>query len=615
MARRSALIRTVLGLFLFCTLPVTLYAQLLDQGGIADTDIKPTDVIIWETVSASQATNKEISVGFRLTTRENFSIYATNLKFNGPSGYTVAAIKGPKTVRIKDPIKGDEVDVYGPGDFEVTFAGLDTWKEAQFPFSITFLGCTERICLFPYTQDFSVALFQATSPKPDATTEVKAPDTTAQEEVAVAARTAITPAGDDLGQTLAKKFGTGGDMPLWLLFMIVFLGGLATNLTPCVAPMFPITARILAKRPGSSSLHSLAYSLGIIVSYSVLGLVVVFTGGFFGAVMAHPLVNLAYAVLFVLLTFAMLGFINLTALQNIGARIGNNGQGPTSTFLMGTAAGLVAAPCTGPVFGALLAYTANNPQQPTANALLMVFYASGFGMPYLFIGMAFKRIAQIRVNPLIQNTVKILFSAAIFGLAFYYLRIPLYEITMQMKPYWNNVFIVTGIVGIIALITTVKIWQNRDAKKLALIPTLSLGLALFALSQKLTTTDTTTAAPGTKISWIYNEEELYAQAKAANKPIIVDNWAEWCEACKKMDVTTFADPTVIGEIQANWMPLKLDLTLDDDKADVIKEKFKLSGLPTLVMLPPDGDVEKMQKIVGEVSASSLLEAMRAFRGQ
>jgi hypothetical protein len=100
-----------------------------------------------------------------------------------------------------------------------------------------------------------------------------------------------------------------GRGPLAIL-LIVFLGGLALNLTPCVLPMIPINLAIIGAgaQAGSRSrgfILGAAYGAAMAFVYGVLGLIVILTAGTFGEINASPWFNAGIAALFVVLGLAM----------------------------------------------------------------------------------------------------------------------------------------------------------------------------------------------------------------------------------------------------------------------------------------------------------------------
>ena len=87
-----------------------------------------------------------------------------------------------------------------------------------------------------------------------------------------------------------------GRGPLAIL-LLVLVGGLALNLTPCVLPMIPINLAIIGAgaQAGSRSRGFLlggAYGAAMAFVYGVLGLIVILTAGTFGTINASPWFNL-----------------------------------------------------------------------------------------------------------------------------------------------------------------------------------------------------------------------------------------------------------------------------------------------------------------------------------
>jgi thiol:disulfide interchange protein DsbD len=181
-----------------------------------------------------------------------------------------------------------------------------------------------------------------------------------------------------------------------------------------------------------------------------------------------------------------------------------------------------------------------------------------------------------------------------------------------LKPHWRELAL-SGLIGGLALCTLwVVVPRLAASKGSSLIPTAILGMGIFAATQWQVSGGAAAVAAHEKVLWHKVQADAFAAAKASGKPVLIDMWAEWCEACKKMDATTFADPVVLSEIGERWITLKMDLTEDNAETQKIQEVYGLQSLPTLVLLPPDGDASKRSNVMGYVNSATLINNLRQF---
>ncbi len=100
--------------------------------------------------------------------------------------------------------------------------------------------------------------------------------------------------------SLANQFEQSG---LFFTLIIVFLGGLALNLTPCVYPLIPITIGFFGgQSEGKTSrlfLMGLFYVLGMALTYSIVGVITALSGAIFGALLQNPFVILFIVLIFI----------------------------------------------------------------------------------------------------------------------------------------------------------------------------------------------------------------------------------------------------------------------------------------------------------------------------
>ena len=186
-----------------------------------------------------------------------------------------------------------------------------------------------------------------------------------------------------LGETLQQQ-------PL-LAIATLFGAGVLTSLTPCVYPMIPITAGIIAgtagERPSRGRLVALtlAYVSGLALLYALLGLIAGLTGSLFGTVSASPWARLAIGNLLLIFGLAMFDVIPIAAPDRLTRWAAGLGGGSLpAVFLLGATSGIVAAPCGAPAFAAVLTWVATTRSAALGFLYLFVF---SIGMTTLLVAV------------------------------------------------------------------------------------------------------------------------------------------------------------------------------------------------------------------------------------
>jgi len=192
--------------------------------------------------------------------------------------------------------------------------------------------------------------------------------------------------GYALSQTLQGQLDAGS---LSAVF-VVFAAGVLTSFTPCVYPMIPVTVTYIGGAAAGNRRRAVAlsttYVLGLAIVYAGLGVAAALLGKIFGEWTRHPVVYAGVGLIIIALGLAMLDVFTIpalaTGLQGKGARKG----GYLGAAVMGVAAGFVAAPCTAPVLGLLLAYVGQTRNVVWGGSLLFVF-ALGLGLLLMLLGV------------------------------------------------------------------------------------------------------------------------------------------------------------------------------------------------------------------------------------
>lgn len=175
-----------------------------------------------------------------------------------------------------------------------------------------------------------------------------------------------------------------------LALALAYTGGLLASLTPCVYPMLPITAGIIGRaNVGGSKLRALGLScihvFGMASTYAALGVFAAAGGHIFGSLASNPWTLLIVGNIFALFALWMLDVFPVPSLHGPALSGLTKLGGYAGIFAAGIAAALVAGPCTTPVLGALLTYTAVA-GNVAFGALLFFVFSLGLGTLLLAVG-------------------------------------------------------------------------------------------------------------------------------------------------------------------------------------------------------------------------------------
>ena len=322
--------------------------------------------------------------------------------------------------------------------------------------------------------------------------------------------------------------------------LLVLLGGLALNLTPCVLPMIPINLAIIgagthAGSRGRGFALGGVYGAAMAIVYGVLGVVVILTAGTFGTINASPWFNLGIAILFIALSLAMFDVITIDFSKfSSRVRVDEKRRGTfVVAFVMGAVAALLAGACVAPVVIQVVLFSSNLYAKGTTAALALPFLLGvGMAVPWPIAGAGLAALPKpgawmVRVKQVFG--VVILVTAAYYG----------YEAYGLFADRFVDASAVTSSV---------------DAQ--------------------------------VKAGWHRSLDEGLATAAREHKPVLIDMWATWCKNCLTMDQTTLKDPAVVSALDG-YVKIKFQAeNPDEPPAKSVMQRFDVIGLPTYVILRP-----------------------------
>lgn len=457
----------------------------------------------------------------------------------------------------------------------------------------------------------------------------------------------------------ARSLSTAGDTQIadWLdessfinIILITFGLGLLLSLTPCVLPMLPILLALVVgqqnagatsesdAKPSSMRLRSftltLAYVFGTSIVYTLLGVAAASVGAALAVWIQNPWVLSIFAIVLVLLAFAMFGGFNLQTPTGIQSRLNRlmdklPGGRYGSAFIMGMVSALIAGPCVAaPLAGVLLFISQTGDMLTGALALFALAWGQGASLIVIgttsgalmpkagswmegvkqFCGLLLLAVALWMVQPLLPSWLSVLLWAFLaFSLSV------VFGAFKSMDAQSNSVFAIfakaiaylTLIWGILLLIglATGRPSLLQPLQGLNLAPSTS---SISANAQLGNSGMAVKNADFQRINSIAELDDVIAQN--AGRPIMLDFYADWCVSCHQMEAFTFSVPDVAQKMRQMTL-IQADVTPNTPEHRELLKRFRLFGPPGIIFFDSNGNELKDIRVVGFQNAELFSESL------
>jgi len=415
-------------------------------------------------------------------------------------------------------------------------------------------------------------------------------------------------------------------------FILFSLGmGFLALLTPCVFPMIPITISFFtklgeqaqSKKENSSMKSTLTplsaatiYALGIIVIFTLLGLVLALTLGASGAqqIAQNPWINLLIGLLFIFFAFSLFGYYELQAPQFLTrySQQQESRSGYSGILFMSLTFTLASFTCTAALVGALL--VAASQGEYFWPIIGMLSFSAAFASPFFLLALFPQYLAKLPKSGGWLNSVKVIMGFLELAAAFKFIS------NSDLVWNWNIfdrevvLFIWVLIIFLIALYSLGFILFPHDTKPekisirrkilfaLTLMFSIYLSTGLFTNKVfagnssilKVTSGLVESYLPPPKSSsmWIEDLDLAYTKAKENNKPIFLDFTGYTCTNCRWMEINIFEEKEVI-KLFDEFILVKLYTDGREEKhkryRDLEINRFKTAALPYYVVLNSDDE--------------------------
>lgn len=619
----------ILLLLVLCLAPLSHAESLLDRlpslGGAAQPAFLPPDQAFGFEASVSDA--KTLTANFKVT--PSYYLYRDKIKVVVKSGSVkLRNLKLPQGDLKNDPNFGEMMVFHQSFQADVVLINNNTTAQS-IVIEATYQGCSENgLCYPPITKEVNLQL-----PAPVAA--VAAPvvpkiPTTLNDPVQTEPTTATAVAPEATSSSAPSENGKIAQVfkqkSFWLIVSFFFGAGLLLALTPCVFPMIPILSGIIVGRGHQiTKMHgfllSLAYVLGMALTYAGVGIAAGLSGSLLSSALQTPWVLGSFAAVFVLLSFSMFGFYELqlpSALQSKLSGTSNRLHGGhlSGVFIMGALSAIIVSPCVAaPMAGALL-YIGQTHDAVLGGVALFAL-AIGMGVPLLLVGASAG--ALLPKAGAWMEAIKNIFGVMMLAVAIWLISslLPL-SVVMLL---WAALLILSAIYlhALETLPHNAHGWNKLRKGIGILILLLGISLLIGALSGARDIMRPLSALGGgqavaqtshLQFERIKNLAELNARiAQVPGKTVMLDFYADWCVSCKEFENNTFTDPKVQAQLK-NTLLLQIDLTANNDDDKAFLKHYELFGPPAILFFDKQGKERSDARVIGYQDAEQFLASIK-----
>ncbi|MBE7423451.1 MAG: protein-disulfide reductase DsbD [Zoogloeaceae bacterium] len=435
---------------------------------------------------------------------------------------------------------------------------------------------------------------------------------------------ASTAADEDESSQLAGLLKNAG---FWLILTTFFGAGMLLALTPCVFPMYPILSGIIVGHGHKITkwrafILSMAYVLGMAAAYAAAGVAAGLSGSMLSAALQNAWVLGGFAMVFVILSLSMFGFYELQLPAFLQSKLSEEsghlkGGSLHGVAAMGALSALIVGPCVAaPLAGALL-YIAQTRDAALGGAALFAM-ALGKGVPLVIVGVSTRSLLP-HTGPWMES-VKKAFGVMLLALAIW--------LVSPVLPAWAHL----GAWGALAIGTAIflraldplppharnaaRFWKGVGMVLLLAGATQivgALGGSRDPLQPLGFLRSAGTANEHVAFERVKTVAELETRLAAADRPVLLDFYADWCVSCKEMEKYTFSNPKVAAQMRRMTL-LQVDVTANSDADKALLKRFGLFGPPGILFFDRQGKERPGLRVVGYLPADKFIKVVNTALG-
>ncbi|ANB19683.1 protein-disulfide reductase DsbD family protein [Dokdonella koreensis] len=515
----------------------------------------------------------------RWTMPDGYYLYRdkTELALEDAAGMTLGALRWPPGVDHVDEHFGSVVVYYHQVELPVALRRSDG-AAGPLKLRAAFQGCKENGICYPVmirTVDVALpALTDAELAKAQAgfVPAAAAPDASAADASAENALRSTPP-----------ETGTG---TLAGALLLALLGGLVLNLMPCVLPVLSLKVIGLAQSGESltkARSHALWYTLGVLVSFAAIGLLVIALRAAGQALgWGFQLQQPAFVALLVYVLLAV--GLSLSGVFSIGSGLAGTGQnlanrsGPAGDFFTGVLACIVASPCTAPFMGPALGFAFAS----SSLVALLIFLALGLGLalPFLIVGFVPALASRLPKPGAWMETLK-----QVLAFPMYLTAVWLIWVLGKQRGVDAIGLVLAGAVVLALGLWWFERsrWSGRPLVRALVVAVVLAALVPIVGITRLPPPAVDAAAIEAQGAVPYSREKL-AALRTEGRTVFVNMTADWCVTCKANEKNVLGSAHFRERLAAaNAVYMKGDWTNVDPEITAFLQEHRAVGVPLYVV--------------------------------
>ncbi len=593
--------------------------------------VSPANAALWESLTATSETPLTVDEAYQFSYSQpepdllllnwqmpdGYYLYRDKIKLHTSDKVTILDIQKGAAVEKEDAIYGRSWVYFNSAEVRVAIQQIQN-GEANSDIQVEYQGCWEGGLCYP-PEIKPVSLYDVPE------TGVARPEISSNSTASTASTSYFELSLTDQ-QQFASALSSGGYL---LTLMMFFIAGLALSFTPCVFPMIPILSSVIVGHHGHATTrqafaYSCVYVLFMALTYTLAGVAAGLFGANIQAAFQNPWIISAFSLMFVAFALSMFGFFEIqmpTAVQHQLDRLSRRQKGGrvAGVAIMGVLSALIVGPCVAAPLAGALVYIGQT-GDPILGGAALFSLSLGMGLPLIAIGTSAGKLLPKAGHWMV--TIKAAFGVVMLLMAIWMLdRIVPAVVTMVLL---GSVLVMTAVylkaldrlptgssgwssfgkgIGILLLVYGVSLLLGAAAGNSSVVRPLAGVLGEKSTSQPL--------AVFTKVTSLEQLQPILTSAQAANQPVMLDFYADWCITCKELEAFVFVDEEVQEQFR-RFTLIKVDVTANDEEAIALNKAYGIIGPPALILYDQQGVLQSDNMLIGVPEVGDFVDWLKSI---